>query len=150
MIGHAAGVPVFIDPYVPEFKPRHPSVQRWWPRVLQALGEPERGDRAYWMVAGGLRIHPNNADSLLNFIHPVDELAERRRQKQAAPFPSLGAGFSWDAILDGMGHPNCRCAATPIAEPAWWRRVLFFFEKRWLLFKVWRLERLLRKAERRR
>jgi hypothetical protein len=180
------GVPVFIDPYVPEFKSRHPSVQRWWPRVLKALGEPEGGERAYWLVGGGLRIHPNNADSLLKFVDPIDEVAQRRARKHQREFgEDLARSLGGLGIAAGMdfrdaaaaiqravsrldwakiwspapgrftnmsigydeppGAPNCRCALTP--DP-WWRRALFFFEKRWLMFKLWRIERLLRKAGR--
>jgi hypothetical protein len=62
------GVPVVLDHFAPEFRSRHPSVQRWWSRVLRHLGEDERGERAYWMVAGVLRVHPNNASTLLRFV----------------------------------------------------------------------------------
>lgn len=59
------GTTVVIDRYAPEFKSRHPSVQRWWPRVLKYLGEDERGERSWFLFDGILHVHPNNASAVL-------------------------------------------------------------------------------------
>jgi hypothetical protein len=73
------GMPVFVDRYVPRFKPRHPSVQRWYRRVLAHLGEHEDGEPTLFVVGGTVRIHPDNMRALTKMVpgvlidHDADE-----------------------------------------------------------------------------